>query len=250
MNTLKTGIIRPKSRLKASPLLNNFKYLAEAIDGLDQQWQDFLFTKCYTELLSIDNKLSALSHDSVIYPSQELIFNAFCLTSLSNTKVVILGQDPYHGENEANGLAFSVNAGIKLPPSLKNIYKELSLEYSVPMNADGTHLYKWATQGVLLLNASLTVIKDRANSLSSIGWQQVTDKLIQYISTSQFGVVFMFWGAYAQQKSYLVDTARHLILTAAHPSPLSAYRGFHGCNHFRLANEYLVSLGKTAIDWV
>jgi uracil-DNA glycosylase len=227
----------------------SFNYLQQSTALLDKEWQEFLLTNCHDQLLAIDAKLFEINKTEIIYPPQNLIFNALNLTSLTDTKVVIIGQDPYHGEGEANGLAFAVNSGIKLPPSLRNIYKEIALEYGVPMGVDGMHLINWAKQGVLLLNASLTVIKDRANSLASIGWHEVTDMIIKHISNNSFGVVFMLWGAYARQKSQLIDECKHKILSAPHPSPLSAHRGFLGCNHFRIANEYLQSLGKTPINW-
>src|SRR5579863_4042248 len=230
--------------------LSNLNYLQASISSLDKEWREFLLTNCYEELLSIDAKLTSVAKTNIIYPPQDLIFNALRLTSLSNTKVVIIGQDPYHGENEANGLAFAVNSRIKLPPSLRNIYKEVTSEYNLPMNVDGTHLINWAKQGVLLLNASLTVIKDRANSLSGIGWHEVTDRIIKHISNNSFGVVFMLWGAYAIQKAKIIDECKHKVLSAPHPSPLSAHRGFWGCNHFRIANEYLLSLGKIPISWI
>ncbi|MCC2625027.1 MAG: uracil-DNA glycosylase [Burkholderiales bacterium] len=230
--------------------VNNFNYLKLSLAKLDQGWQDFLLSNCYDELMAIDTKLIEIAKNEIIYPPQNQIFNALKLTSLTNTKVVIIGQDPYHGEGEAMGVAFAVNSGIKLPPSLKNIYKEVALEYNISMDVDGTHLINWAKQGVLLLNASLTVIKDRANSLATIGWHEITDKIIRHISENNFGVVFMLWGAYAQQKAQLIDECKHKILFAPHPSPLSAHRGFFGCNHFRLANEYIQSLGKPTIDWI
>lgn len=231
-------------------LQNSYNYLEPSLKSLDEVWQEFLMTNCAKELEAIDCKLSELAKTEIIYPPQDLIFNALRLCKLWEIKVVIIGQDPYHGENEANGLAFAVNSGVKLPPSLKNIYKEVSQEYGVDMNVDGTHLVKWARQGVLLLNACLTVIQDRANSLSNIGWHQVTDAIISHVSEASFGVVFMLWGAYAQQKAKLIDWDKHQILLAPHPSPLSVYRGFYGCNHFRIANEYLHSLGKIPINWV
>lgn len=230
--------------------LNDFVYLQSSLELLDQKWQDFLFASCYEELLSIDNKLMEIAKTEIIYPPQNQIFNALNLSPLSKTHVVIIGQDPYHGDNEANGLAFAVNKGIKLPPSLRNIYKEISSEYNTPMSVDGTHLVEWAGQGVLLLNATLTVIKDRANSLAAIGWHQITDSIIKHISNEKSGVVFMLWGAYAQKKAELIDKSKHKILLAPHPSPLSAHRGFFGCNHFLEANEYLQSLNKTPIEWV
>jgi uracil-DNA glycosylase len=242
--------MQKKSIYPSRSRLNSFNYLQPSLATVDQIWQDFLLNNCYDELMAIDAKLSEIAKTETIYPPQELIFNALKLTQLANTKVVIIGQDPYHGEGEANGLAFAVNSGIKIPPSLRNIYKEVALEYNAPMNVDGTHLTSWAEQGVLLLNASLAVIKDRANSLASIGWHEVTDNIIRHISDNSFGVVFMLWGAYAQQKAKLIDECKHKILSAPHPSPLSAHRGFLGCNHFHIANEYLQSLGKPAINWV
>ncbi len=238
-----------KKLIYPSRSLNSFTYLQEAFGALDQNWQGLLLGNCFDELLLIDAKLAEISKTEIIYPPQELIFNALNLTPFTNTKIVIIGQDPYHGAGEANGLAFAVNSGIKIPPSLRNIYKEVALEYNVPMNVDGTHLINWARQGVLLLNASLTVIKDRANSLANIGWHEVTDKIIRHISDNNFGVVFMLWGAYAQKKTSLIDEGKHKILSAPHPSPLSAHRGFLGCNHFRSANEYIQSLGKDPITW-
>ncbi|MCC2645675.1 MAG: uracil-DNA glycosylase [Burkholderiales bacterium] len=228
---------------------SRLNYLQASVEMLDEKWQEFLLTDCYKELLSIDAKLVEIAKTDIIYPPKKLIFNALKLTNLYNTKVVIIGQDPYHGENQAMGVAFAVNTGIKLPPSLRNIYKELSLEYNVTMNVDGTHLINWAKQEVLLLNASLTVIKDKANSLANIGWHNITDAIIKHISNKNSGVVFMLWGAYAQKKAELIDKSRHLILLAPHPSPLSVHRGFFGCNHFHLANEYLESLNKTSIKW-
>ena len=163
---------------------------------------------------------------------------------------MILGQDPYHGAGEANGLAFSVNSDIKIPPSLRNIYKELELEFGNAQIDSGDMLISWANQGVLLLNATLTVIKDKPNSLADIGWQAVTDKITSEISKKASNVVFMLWGSFAQKKADLIDGARHCILSTTHPSPLSAYRGFLGCNHFKLANEYLVKNNKKPIVWI
>ena len=238
------------------------KYLKDSFLKIDANWQDVLTEECSDNLVNIDNQLCQLSQaTTTIYPPSPLIFNALVHTPLSNIKVVILGQDPYHGEGEANGLAFSVNKGIKLPPSLRNIYKELELEYSNSPETeftlgydiktrDGTQLIDWADQGVFLLNSCLTVIKDQANSLAKIGWHEVTDKLIHHISCNKSNVVFMLWGSFAQNKSHLIDDSKHLILQAPHPSPLSAHRGFLGCNHFKLANEYLVKYGNLPINWI
>ena len=183
-----------------------------------------------------------------VYPSMCDIFNALKWTPYKDTKIVIIGQDPYHGVNQAHGLAFSVKKGIAIPPSLVNIYKELnrSLGCYIPNNG---YLEKWARQGVLLLNASLTVIKDRANSHSAIGWEIFTDDVIRCLNERTEPVIFLLWGSFAAKKAAFIDKKRHYVLTAPHPSPLSAHRGFLGCNHFKTANEILVKNGKEPIDW-
>lgn len=183
-----------------------------------------------------------------VYPSMYDIFNALKWTPYKDTKIVIIGQDPYHGVNQAHGLAFSVKKGIAIPPSLVNIYKELnrSLGCYIPNNG---YLEKWARQGVLLLNASLTVIKDRANSHSAIGWEIFTDDVIRCLNERTEPVIFLLWGSFAAKKAAFIDKKRHYLLTASHPSPLSAHRGFLGCNHFKTANEILVKNGKEPIDW-
>ena len=183
-----------------------------------------------------------------IYPHMNDIFNALKLTDYNDVKVVILGQDPYHGEGEAHGLAFSVKPGIAIPPSLRNIYKELnqSLGCYIPNNG---FLEKWAKQGVLLLNTALTVRKDMANSHSGKGWEMLTDAIIKKLNTRTQPMVFMLWGNNAKSKSWFVDSQKHLVLTSVHPSPLSASRGFFGCNHFKKANEFLTSIGENPIDW-
>lgn len=183
-----------------------------------------------------------------VYPSMYDIFNALKWTPYKDTKIVIIGQDPYHGVNQAHGLAFSVKKGVAVPPSLVNIYKELnrSLGCYIPNNG---YLEKWARQGVLLLNASLTVIKDRANSHSAIGWEIFTDDVIRCLNERTEPVIFLLWGSFAAKKAAFIDKKRHYVLTASHPSPLSAHRGFLGCNHFKTANEILVKNGKEPIDW-
>ncbi|MCI5969846.1 MAG: uracil-DNA glycosylase [Oscillospiraceae bacterium] len=183
-----------------------------------------------------------------VYPSMYDIFNALKWTPYAQTKVVILGQDPYHGVNQAHGLAFSVKKGVAIPPSLVNIYKELnrSLGCYIPNNG---YLEKWARQGVLLLNASLTVVKDRANSHSAIGWEIFTDDVIRFLNDRNDPVIFLLWGSFAAKKAYFIDQKKHYVLTTSHPSPLSAHRGFLGCNHFKKANEILVQNGKEPIDW-
>ncbi|SEA60599.1 Uracil-DNA glycosylase [Arachidicoccus rhizosphaerae] len=183
-----------------------------------------------------------------IYPAGPLIFNAFEQTPFEKVKVVILGQDPYHGPGQAHGLAFSVNKGIALPPSLKNIFKELATDIGLktPTHGDLTH---WAQQGVLLLNATLTVRAAEANSHAKIGWMEFTDAVIAKIAAVHTGVVFILWGRFAQQKEVLINPTRHHILKSAHPSPLSAHNGFFGCKHFSKTNELLVGQKKDPIDW-
>lgn len=183
-----------------------------------------------------------------IYPPAEKIFTALELTPLSNVRLVILGQDPYHGAGQAHGLAFSVPQGVRLPPSLRNIYKELQRSLSSPIPSHG-NLSHWAQQGVLLLNATLTVRKNEAGSHAGQGWEKFTDSLIKAVNKECNHVVFMLWGSYARKKAAFIDAHRHLILTAVHPSPLSAHRGFIGCDHFRLANEYLQHHNHHPIDW-
>jgi uracil-DNA glycosylase len=183
-----------------------------------------------------------------IYPRGPEFFNAFTHTPLDKVKVVILGQDPYHGEGQAHGLCFSVKPGVAVPPSLKNIYKEIHAELALPIPQHG-HLTTWADQGVLLLNSVLSVEASRAASHQGKGWETFTDKVIDVINREREGVVFMLWGNYAQRKGAIIDGERHCVLKAPHPSPLSAHRGFFGCGHFLMANEYLQGRGETPIDW-
>lgn len=185
----------------------------------------------------------------VIYPPQSDVFNAFKLTELDNLKVVLLGQDPYHGPNQAHGLAFSVRHGVRVPPSLQNMYKELALEYPEFVIPAHGCLEDWAKQGVLLLNTVLTVVATQANSHRHLGWEQFTDKVIAQISEHCQGIVFLLWGSHAQKKGRFIDRQRHYVLEAPHPSPLSAHRGFLGCGHFKQANELLVKQGKAPINW-
>jgi len=185
----------------------------------------------------------------VIYPPESLVFNAFKQTSFEQLKVVVIGQDPYHGPNQAHGLSFSVPHGVAIPPSLRNIYKELQLEYAdFQMPVHGC-LESWAQQGVLLLNTVLTVVANEPNSHRQLGWEQFTDQVIRAISQHGEGIVFLLWGSHAIKKAQLVDKQRHHILTAPHPSPLSAHRGFLGCGHFVKANDLLQQQGKTPIYW-
>jgi uracil-DNA glycosylase len=184
----------------------------------------------------------------VIYPAGDQYFNAFAHAPFGKVKVVILGQDPYHGPGQAHGLCFSVPPGIAVPPSLVNIYKELNRDLGLPIPKHG-FLQHWAEQGVLLLNAVLTVEHGRAAAHQGRGWEQFTDRVIALLNEKCDGVVFLLWGSYAQKKGALIDRQRHLVLTAPHPSPLSAHRGFIGCGHFSAANKYLQQQGKAPIDW-
>lgn len=183
-----------------------------------------------------------------IYPAGRLIFNAFDQTPLERVKCVILGQDPYHGPGQAHGLCFSVNTGVQPPPSLVNIFKELHADIGCPVPKSG-NLEKWARNGVLLLNSILTVQARRPASHSKIGWEQFTDAVIRKISDERTGVVFLLWGSYAQNKRNLIDTSKHHILTARHPSPFSAHSGFFGCRHFSKTNELLALQHDQVIDW-
>ena len=183
-----------------------------------------------------------------IFPNGNEFFNAFTHTPLDTVKVVILGQDPYHGEGQAHGLCFSVGPGVAVPPSLQNIYKELQAELGVPIPGHG-NLTAWADQGVLLLNSVLSVECGRAASHQGKGWETFTDRVIEVVNEKREGVVFMLWGGYAQRKGAIIDSQRHCVLKAPHPSPLSAHRGFFGCGHFVAANQYLEGRGATHIDW-
>jgi uracil-DNA glycosylase len=183
-----------------------------------------------------------------IYPAGKNIFNAFNLCPFPEVKVVIIGQDPYHEPMQAHGLCFSVQDGVQFPPSLQNIFKEISDDMGVPMPTSG-NLERWARQGVLLLNSILTVEAHKAASHSGKGWETFTDKVIEIVSQKADHVVFMLWGSYARNKGRVIDTSKHLVLTAVHPSPLSVYRGFFGCKHFSKANEWLVAHGKQPINW-
>lgn len=184
----------------------------------------------------------------VCYPPGNLIFNAFNLCPFDQVKVVIIGQDPYHGPGQAHGLCFSVNDGISFPPSLQNIFKEIQADLGKEVPVSG-NLTRWAEQGVLLLNATLTVRAHQAASHQRHGWEEFTDAVIRKLSQERDHLVFILWGAYAQKKGAVIDRERHLVLTSAHPSPLSAYHGFFGNKHFSLTNAYLEQYGKTPINW-
>ena len=198
---------------------------------------------------TVDAVKQARAAGEVIYPPEADVFSAFKLTDFSNLKVVIIGQDPYHGPNQAHGLSFSVRPGVAIPPSLRNMYKELALEYPDFQMPKHGCLESWATQGVLLLNTVLTVVATQPNSHRHLGWEQFTDNVIRAISNKSEPVVFLLWGSHAIKKQKLIDGSKHHILTAPHPSPLSAHRGFLGCGHFAAANAWLAAQGKSVIQW-
>ena len=188
------------------------------------------------------------ANGKTIFPPASQWFEAFNSTDFDDVKVVVLGQDPYHGPNQAHGLCFSVLPGVRVPPSLVNIYKELATDVGLERPENGT-LKHWAEQGVLLLNATLTVEAHQAGSHQNKGWEQFTDRVISALNDSRESLVFLLWGSYAQKKGAFIDQEKHFVLKAPHPSPLSAHRGFFGCRHFSQTNAYLVKKGKTAIDW-
>ena len=217
--------------------------------SLGNDWDSLLreeFRKDY--YLNLREFLKAEYSTKKIYPPMGDIYNALRLASREDTRVVILGQDPYHGIGQAHGLCFSVQKGVAHPPSLKNIFKELNEEYGIPAPESG-ELTGWAKQGVLLLNTTLTVREGAPQSHKGHGWEILTDKIISLINEKERPVVFMLWGGNARAKRALITSDRHLVLECAHPSPLSAYAGFFGCGHFRLANDFLRSVGEKTIDW-
>ena len=216
---------------------------------IDESWRQVLqpeFDKPYFELLT--DFVRHAYRTTQCFPPAGQIFRAFDLCPFDQVRVVIIGQDPYHDVNQAHGLCFSVQDGVPAPPSLVNIYKELNRDLGkpIPTSGDLTH---WSEQGVLLLNATLTVEAHRAGSHQGKGWEELTDAAIQALNNQRSNIVFMLWGSYAQRKGQFIDRRRHLVLTAVHPSPLSAYRGFIGCGHFSQANAYLQQHGQTPIAW-
>lgn len=216
---------------------------------IEQSWKEVLqpeFDEDYFAQLTDFVRSEYRQH--TVYPPGPLIFNAFNSCPFNDVKVVLLGQDPYHEPDQAHGLCFSVNDGVAFPPSLLNIFKELNADLGVPVPTTG-NLSRWARQGVLLLNATLTVRAHQAGSHQGKGWERFTDAVIRLLSQQREGLVFMLWGGYAQKKAELIDPQRHLILRSAHPSPLSAYRGFFGNHHFTLTNDYLIKHGKEPISW-
>ena len=215
---------------------------------LGNDWDDILAREFVAPYyLELREKLKAEYFSRTVYPDMYDIFNAFRLTCYEGVKVVILGQDPYHGEGQAHGLAFSVKKGVDIPPSLRNIYKEIESDLGISPPRHG-NLVEWAQQGVMLLNTVLTVRAGEANSHKDFGWQTFTDNVIRRLSEREKPVVFMLWGGNAKSKLPLIDRSRHLVLTSAHPSPLSAYNGFFGCRHFSKANEFLARFGDT-VNW-
>ena len=216
---------------------------------IEDSWKNILSKEFNSEYFQeLKSFLIEEKTKSTVYPPGKLIFNAFNTTSFNKVKVVIIGQDPYHGPGQAHGLCFSVPQGIAIPPSLRNIYKELANDLQIEKPLHG-NLTKWAEQGVLLLNATLSVRAHQAGSHQGKGWEKFTDKAIETISKNRENVVFLLWGAFAQKKIALIDTDKHLVLKSVHPSPLSAHRGFFGCGHFSKTNKYLIEHGMEPINW-
>ncbi|CAD7288757.1 Uracil-DNA glycosylase [Campylobacter majalis] len=215
---------------------------------IENSWKEQLKDEFLSPYFGIikQNLLFAKAN-AIVYPPSNLIFNAFNLTPFNDVKVVILGQDPYHGAGQAMGLSFSVPKGIRVPPSLVNIYKEIETDLGIKAPNHGD-LSAWAAQGVMLLNATLSVTANQPNSHANFGWQNFTDAVIKILSQKRENIVFMLWGNFAIKKANLIDPNRHLVLTAAHPSPL-ARGAFFGCRHFSKANDYLIKYGKTPINW-
>ena len=217
---------------------------------IEESWKEVLkeeFEKIYFQHIVTFLKAEK-SSGKTIYPPGQLIFNAFEKTPFPKVKVVLLGQDPYHNKGQAHGLSFSVPNGVAKPPSLINIFKELKNDLGIEIPENG-NLEKWASQGVLLLNASLSVRQNEPGSHSAVGWLQFTDRVIKKISDEKEGIIFLLWGKFAQEKQSLIDETKHFVLKAAHPSPFSAEKGFFGCRHFSKTNELLMKQNKKPIDW-
>lgn len=215
---------------------------------MDKSWVKIINSEDIKDKFDIVmSKVDKLYTEKDIYPQYENIFRALSLTPFNSVKVVIIGQDPYHGEGEANGLAFSLNEDVKITPSLRNIFKELQNDLNIVRN--NKDLSSWAEQGVLLLNSILTVEKDKPLSHKNIGWEDITDNIIKYISDNKKNVVFILWGNNAQKKEKLIDLNKHLVIKSAHPSPLSASRGFFGSKPFSKTNNYLKKNNQSVIDW-
>jgi len=216
---------------------------------IEESWKEVLADEFQKEYFAkLKEFLVEEKKKNVVFPTGPMIFNAFNFTPFNEVKVVLLGQDPYHGPGQAHGLCFSVQDGIPKPPSLINIFKEIKTDLGITIPSGG-NLEKWARQGVLLLNATLTVRAHQAGSHQKKGWEQFTDAAIITLSQKKEGIVFLLWGAYAQAKTSIIDQNKHFVLTAPHPSPLSVTRGFFGCKHFSKTNELLLKQGKSEIDW-
>ena len=216
---------------------------------IESSWKEKLNTSFQSEsFIRLKKFLKSEKKNHIIYPAGNKIFSAFNLCPFDSVKIVIIGQDPYHGPKQANGLCFSVSDGIKLPPSLQNIFKELKddLDLEIPTSGNLEH---WAEQGVLMLNATLTVRARKAGSHQKKGWEEFTDNVIRILSDEKENLIFLLWGGFAQNKAQIIDNEKHYILTAAHPSPFSAYSGFFGCRHFSKTNEILKKLNQKPIKW-
>jgi len=219
------------------------------INSLSHCWSHLFHQEKEKEYFrQLEDKIEEAYASSICFPPPHQVFRAFELGLPENLKVVILGQDPYHGQGEANGLAFAVNVGMKIPPSLRNIFKELESEFEFDLNRK-SDLISWAEQGVLLLNSVLTVQKDKAGSHSKMGWEMFTDATIAFISEKHHDVVFVLWGDFARKKKALINSQKHFVIESAHPSPLAAYRGFFGSKPFGKINSYLISRGRKPIHW-
>lgn len=217
--------------------------------GLKDDWKILLSNEFKSDYFkALNNFLLKEKEDFVLFPPDNLIFSAFNRTSFNKVKVIIVGQDPYHGIGQANGLAFSVSEGVKIPPSLKNIFKEIFTDIGIPIPQSG-NLEPWADQGVLLMNTTLTVRNSQPGSHQKRGWERFTNTVISTLSKERTGLVFLLWGNQAKEKEQLIDLNKHYVLKAAHPSPFSAYNGFFGCKHFSKTNEILRSQELTEIDW-
>ena len=219
---------------------------------IEESWKRRLAPEFESEYFAkLADFVKAEYRKGVVYPPGRFIFEAFNRTPFDKVKAVVIGQDPYHNPGQAHGLCFSVREGVEIPPSLVNIYKELESEYSKPFLGRSGDLSHWADQGVLLLNATLTVSggANMAGSHQGRGWERFTDAAIRALATGRDHIVYMLWGSYAQRKAAFVDKTRNLVLECAHPSPLSAHRGFFGCGHFRMCNDYLRAAGKDPVEW-
>ena len=260
--------IRPKNQLSTKSLKKTFinqnkqlfgnEIYLNQLSNLNIQKKVKIHDSWYSELkeefekkywIELSAKVKNSYKNKTIYPKPSLMFNAFNSTHLNNVKVVIIGQDPYHGQGQANGLSFSVNDGIAIPPSLLNIFKELESDLNIPIPNSG-NLQSWADQGVLLLNTVLTVEKDNANSHKDLGWEIFTKKTIEIVSSKLENIVFILWGKQAHSIEDVIDTSKHYIITSVHPSPLSAHRGFFGSNPFSKTNKFLKSKGIKPINWI